>query len=129
MRIKITPIIKINTAEIAAKISRAAKESLAPVSAQVLKDSNNYAPKRQGTLIENSVTNTFSDKNISEIRWTVPYASYVYKGLSKKGRPLRYSKYPNQNAGKEWCKRAKAIHLKEWHKMAEDIIKNRYGGK
>lgn len=128
MRIKITPIIKINTAEIAAKISRAAKESLAPVSAQVLKDSNNYAPRREGNLIGDSVVNAFSEK-ISEIKWTVPYASYVYKGISKKGRPLKYYKLRNPNAGKEWCKRAKAIHLKEWHKRAEDIIKNRYGGK
>ena len=128
MRIKITPIIKINTAEIAAKISQAAKESLAPVSTQILEDSNMYVPRRLDGLKDSSVINAFSEKT-SEIKWTVPYASYVYKGLSKKGRPLKYYKLRNPNAGKEWCKRAKAIHLKEWHKMAEDIIKNRYGGK
>ena len=129
MRITITPIVKINTADIVKKIHEAAKESVSAVSTQILKDSNYYAPRRGDGLVDSSIIAANATEAFSEIKWTVPYASYVYKGISKKGKPLKYSKWPNTKAQKEWCKKAKSVHLKDWNEMVEDIMKRRFGEK
>lgn len=129
MRITITPIVKINTADIAKKIHEAAKESVSAVSTQILKDSNYYAPRRGDGLVDSSIIAANATEAFSEIKWDVPYASYVYKGLSKKGKPLKYNKERNPNAQKEWCKKAKSVHLKDWNEMVENIMKRRFGEK
>lgn len=129
MRITITPIVKINTADIAKKIHEAAKESAYELSSDIVRDCNDYVPQCKGGLKESSIIAANATEAFSEIKWTVPYASYVYKGISKKGKPLKYSKWPNTKAQKEWCKKAKSVHLKEWHEMAENIMKRRFGEK
>lgn len=102
---------------------------MSAVSTQILKDSNYYAPRRGDGLVDSSIIAANATEAFSEIKWDVPYASYVYKGLSKKGKPLKYNKERNPNAQKEWCKKAKSVHLKDWNEMVEDIMKRRFGEK
>ena len=127
MSITIRPRININTAGVSLKINRAVQNALLIIANDIRKDCNRYAPHRRGTLISQSNVMAYADSSsTAKIRWGVPYASYVYKGISKSGKPLRYTKYPNANAQAKWCEKAKREHLSEWQKAAEKAIKDKY---
>lgn len=118
MSLQIKPEIGINTAGIAMKIRKAAEMSLPSVCDQMLKDTKQYVPRREGNLggtLEQSASTEYYLGAKAEIRWSTVYANYVYKGISKRGKPLRYNKHPNAKAGAEWCKRAKEAHLSKWN--------------
>ncbi len=134
MKIKITPQININTDVIRKRIMDAVDSSLYTVATQVLKDSNNYAPERSGTLVGLSQTDSQlkptitvdKERHTATIKWKVPYASYVYKGLSKNGKPLKYAREKKPQAGSKWAHRAKSLHLMEWSKMMDKFSKDNY---
>lgn len=119
MSMQIKPEIKIDTAGIAMKIRKAAEKALPTVTDQILKDTKQYVPRREGnlggTLERSASTPYYLSPTKAELRWSTVYANYVYKGVSKHGRPLRYNKHPNKYAGAEWCKRAKELHLSDWN--------------
>lgn len=139
MRINISVENHIDTEGIKTKIMDAVNKSLPNIATEVLKDCNEYAPERYGGLTGKSITDEAckpiidvnEENHTATIKWRVPYASYVYKGISRKGKPLKYSKWPNTKAQKEWCKKAKTVRLMEWSKMMEKFTKDNYnnGGK
>ena len=51
------------------------------------------------------------------------YASYVWNGVSKNGKPLNYQK-KNPLAGKEWVLRAMADHLEDVCRIVEKELRN-----
>lgn len=126
MPVVLKPVVKFDTAGVAMRIRKSVNEALPEVTEQIAKDCNDYAPKRLGNLIGIENINTEVSGLTSSITWTVPYASYVYKGLSKRGKPLKYSKDKNPKAQKEWCKKAKSLKLDKWQDMINDAIKEHW---
>lgn len=126
MPITIKPVVSIDTAGIAMRMRKAVNEALPKVTEDIVKDCNDYAPQRLDVLIDTANINTEVSRLTSSITWTVPYSGYVYKGLSRRGKPLKYSKVKNPNAQKEWCKKAKSLKLTKWEKMINDAIKEHW---
>ena len=122
MSMRITPEIKIDTAGIAMKIRKAAEGSLPAVRDQILNDTSQYVPYRSGVLDESPGPPIYLGTK-TEIRWSTIYANYVYKGISKRGKPLKYNKDPHAKAGAEWCKRAKELHLSRWNSVLNQEIR------
>lgn len=125
MSLQIKPEIKIDTAGIAMKIRKAAERSLPTVTDQILKDTTQYVPRRGGDL-ERSSENPYYLGTKAEITWSTIYANYVYKGVSKRGKPLKYNKNPHRFAGAEWCKRAKELHLSDWNSVLNQEMRKRF---
>lgn len=128
MSVRITPVITVNSAGVAMKIRTAAKSALAEITDDVRKDCNYYAPHRLGTLISQSNIEANSGDLEKRLHWGVPYASYVYKGVSKRGRSLKYSKVKNVNAGSRWCERAKEAFGADWQRKFDRKVKEKYNG-
>lgn len=122
MPVKFDVKVNFDIGAVKADILKAADQAIPEVATQVLKDSNDYAPFRQGNLIGESKTNQdtipivqpIPEEQRATVAWRVPYAAYVYKGKSKRGNDLTYSKNPNPKAGKEWFKAAKELKLADW---------------
>ena len=125
MSLQIKPEIKIDTAGIAMKIRKAAERSLPTVTDQILNDTTQYVPRRGGDL-ERSSENPYYLGTKAEITWSTIYANYVYKGVSKRGKPLKYNKNPHRFAGAEWCKRAKELHLSRWNSVLNQEMRRRF---
>ncbi|MCM1336023.1 MAG: minor capsid protein [Bacteroides sp.] len=116
---------------IEADILKAADEAIPTVANEVLADSNKYAPVRQKILVgktvidqeETPIVQPIPGEQRATVAWRVPYAAYMYKGKSKKGKDLTYSKDPNPYAGKEWFAKAKENKFPDWKKAFEKLLK------
>src|SRR5690554_6475695 len=108
--------IKIELDKIPGKIEKAVSKGQMVLDTQVLKDSNNYAPRDTGNLINSSIrlTNPGSGK----VMWDGPYARRLYYNPQ-----YNFSKDKNPNAGGLWFERAKSRHVKEWEKVVERTTK------
>lgn len=126
MSIVIRPQININAAGVTMKINKAARDAVPGIADDIRKDCNKYAPQRYGNLISHSNTVAYSGEPKADIKWGVIYANYVYKGISRSGRPLKYSTYPNINARAKWAAYAKRMHLVQWRDMLEARMKAKY---
>lgn len=80
---------------------------------QVLKDSNFFIPKDQGTLEASGITASGG----KEVTWNTPYAKAQYHGLPNKSKDL------NPNASMKWFERAKALWLKRWVMIAKAVFR------
>lgn len=128
--------VKVNfdVGAVRADILKAADKAIPEVADQVLKDSNDYAPVRNKVLIGKSKTDQdlfpivqpIPDEQRAEVAWRVPYAAYVYKGKSKKGKDLTYSKDTNPQAQKEWFLEAKKSKIEEWKEALEKEMKGSF---
>ncbi len=120
-----------DTKSTAVRITNAVKAAMPELVEQVRKDCNFYAPQRTGVLIAKSNIDTDSTGKCYKIIWDaknksdVSYADYVFKGVSKKGKKLKYSKYPNANAQSHWTHKAKSVKLMDWKLMAEKLLKEK----
>ena len=68
-----------------------------------------YVPFDTGALAETSVLEggAINKRNVHDnyIVYNQPYARYVYYGISRSGKPMKYHKDKHLLAGKEWDKR------------------------
>lgn len=71
------------------------------VTEEVLKRIGKYMPRRTGEL-EDAKTDIASP---TRILTRGPYARYVFFGVSRSGKPLRYTKTGNPLAGPHWDRR------------------------
>lgn len=133
MPVKFNVKINFDVGAVKADILKAADEAIPEVATQVLKDSNDLAPLREGNLIGESKINQdtipivqpIPEEQRATVAWRVPYAAYVYKGKSKRGKDLTYSKDLHPKAQKEWFKTAKKIHLPDWIVKFKEELKGR----
>ena len=130
MSIKITPTVNIDVNAISNRIKKAVRTSMPQIAEDIMKDCNQYAPDRSGVLrgtTQNELNPHIEcEDNHAKITWGTPYASYVYKGLSKSGKPLKYTKDRNQEAQSHWVEKAQEMHGAEWEKQAEKAIKKNF---
>ena len=68
--------------------------------ANVLRRIQRYMPYRSGATIKLTIAQT--DIRVPEIVTQAPHAVYIYKGLSRSGNPLNYTRTKNPMAGPYW---------------------------
>lgn len=89
---------------------------------EVVKDSNYYAPQDTTELIRSAIRYVASNPTGNKVVWDTPYAMYQYKGLSKSGKPLKYSKDVNPNARSHWFEAARKVSKAKWTKGVASIM-------
>ena len=101
--------VKVDKGDLSSKLSEGnIDRGLYALTNQAHADMNNYVPKRQGHLRQDS----FADKN--RITYKVPYARPQFRGFVGKGYPIRH--YTTPGTGKRWDLKAKGNHMTEWRK-------------
>ena len=90
--------------------------ALAPLSEQILTDSNYFARQETGNLIASS--QTASRPKDGKLIWRTPYAKKVYYT----GNP---SKNVNPHASLQWVEVARKTYGTDWQKLAQ----KKYDGK
>ena len=93
------------------------------------KKMDKYVPFDEGTLAETVIIDGQPTRNVTEntITYEMPYARYVYYGVSKNGKPLNYHTDKHQLAGKYWDKRMVSAEMQDVVKEVQNYV-NR-GGK
>ena len=79
--------------------------------ANVLRRIQRYMPFRTGATIKLTIAQT--DIRVPEIVTQVPHAVYIYKGLSRSGNPLNYTRTKNPMAGPYWDETLVAFRSEE----------------
>lgn len=97
------------------KLEAMHKNGQRALDAQVLKDSNYYAPMDQGDLIQSGIR--FTNPGSGMIMWQTPYARRLYYNPQ-----YNFSKDKNPNAGGLWFEIAKSRHVKEWEKIVKQSL-------
>lgn len=102
---------------------------------RVLRDSNAFAPEKEGDLVRSGITHTVPGRG--EVVWNTPYAHYQYEGRvmvgrrsrsawAKKHEPKDYTenrlKYNKKEARAKWFEEAKKKYLNEWKKGIEEDL-------
>lgn len=106
----------------AAAIRAAANDGLTVVGNQALKDTTQYVPVDQGTLQSSGLTRSSkAAENMKfELRWSTPYAQYLWHGDVMHGNPTQRTYGPEKIsftsalAREEWAKYAQEVHGENW---------------
>lgn len=129
------PSIKVNisfdTPQAVAKIKAAADEALTITGKQAIEDIRPYVPVDQNTLERSADSN--SDKEACngefDIRYSTPYAQYLWHGDVMHGNPAKRTYGPeklsftNAMAREEWAKYAAEIYDSDWQKVYEAALR------
>ncbi|MRG87003.1 minor capsid protein [Salinibacillus xinjiangensis] len=110
--------VKVDLGDIQGKVSKAVGFGQFALDEQVLKDSNFYIPKNEGTLEESGVIHSQPLRGKGEVVWNTPYARRLYYNPQ-----YDFSKDKNPEARGLWFEHAKSQHLKEWLEVADDATK------
>ena len=106
--------IQIDPNKVGLKVQGAWKESLLPLSAQILQDCNQYVKVDQHTLESSSYA--ASDLNNGKLVWDTPYAKRQYWEIKTSLTPGRKWK---------WCETAKRKFKSDWQKLAEKLLRSK----
>ncbi|MBR2209896.1 MAG: hypothetical protein IJ896_00245 [Fibrobacter sp.] len=106
--------IQIDPNKVGAKVMGAWKESLLPLSSQILEDCNQYVKVDQHTMESSSYA--ASDLNNGKLVWDTPYAKRQYWEIRRAIVPGRTWK---------WCETAKRKHKADWQKLAERLLRSK----
>ncbi|MET3504943.1 minor capsid protein [Halalkalibacter oceani] len=109
--------VRVDTSKIQPKLASATKRARFLVAQQVLKDSNRFAPRDIGNLIDSSVRASNLDEGL--VAWDTPYARKLYFGVR-----MNFSRDKNPSAGPMWYERARAAHLPEWVNVAKNAMRD-----
>ena len=130
---KINTRITFDTKKAKVLIKGASDHALTAMGYQALQDSGQYVPKDQGILENSGLTN--SDKEAIDgkfyLRWSTPYAQYLWHGDVMYGRPDSRTYGPEKLtftsalAREEWAKYAKEVHGEAWKKVYQAELKRR----
>lgn len=104
--------ININQNELQSKINQRLNKAQFALDEQVIKDSNYYAPFREGYLTKSAVLHSKPGKGY--ITWNEPYARKLYYNPQ-----YNFSKDTNPQAGGLWFERAKAQHGADWARITQ----------
>lgn len=109
--------VRFNISErnIQVKIDNIWDSGLEELSAIILKDCNRYCKEQTGMLIMSSYIH--SDLKQGKLVWQTPYAARQYYAI-----PTAYTNV-NANASWRWCDVAKSLHLADWGRQAQAIMR------
>lgn len=111
MSVKIT----INENQIKATIDNKWESGLEMLSSQILKDCNLYCKEDTGMLIMSSWVH--SDLKKGRLVWNTPYAARQYYEIRTAYTDV------NANATWRWCEVAKRLHMADWGRQAQAIMR------
>ena len=106
--------IQIDPNKVGLKVQGAWKESLLPLSSQILGDCNQYVKADQHTMEASSYA--ASDLRAGKLVWDTPYAKRQYWAIKTSLTPGRTWK---------WCETAKRKHKADWQKLAEKLLRSK----
>lgn len=130
---KISTRITFNKPAAVALIKAASNAALTDMGNQALEDIKQHVPKDQGTLQRSGLSN--SDKKAVEgkftMRWSTPYAQYLWNGDVMYGSPTARTYGPEKLsftsalAREEWAIYAKEVYGEDWKKVYQASMKRR----
>jgi hypothetical protein len=106
--------IQIDPNKVGLKVQGAWKESLLPLSSQILGDCNQYVKVDQHGLESSSYA--ASKLNEGKLVWDTPYAKRQYWEIRTSLTPGRTWK---------WCETAKRKFKSDWQKLAERLLRSK----
>ena len=128
---KINTRITFNKPAAVALIKAASNASLTDMGNQALEDIKQHVPKDQGTLQGSGISS--SDKKAIEgkfvMRWSTPYAQYLWNGDVMYGSPTSRTYGPEKLtftsalAREEWAKYAREVYGEDWKKVYQASMK------
>ena len=101
--------VTFNTPKVSARIKRDLVPVQKALDIQVLKDSNYFCPEKDGDLKTSGLQ---SVPGSGIVEWNKPYANKQYNDFKNK------SLDKNPSARMKWFEAAKALHKKDWEKLA-----------
>lgn len=117
--------------QVVASIKAASNYGVEMMAAQALKDTSQYVPEDQTTL--KSSASSSSDQKAEDgeltLRWSTPYAQYLWHGDVMHGNPNSRTYGPEKlefteaMAREEWAKYAQKVHGEMWKKVYEAAFK------
>jgi hypothetical protein len=106
--------IQIDPNKVGLKVRGAWKESLLPLSAQILGDCNQYVKIDSKDMMLSS--GDASKLHEGKLVWDTPYAKRQYWEIKTSLTPGRTWK---------WCETAKRKHKEDWQKLAEKLLRSK----
>lgn len=114
-----------------AVIKAASDKALSIMGVQALGDIKAFVPKDQGTLKDSGISS--SDQKAVDgkmvLRWSTPYAQYLWHGDVMFGDPTNRTygpkkiKFTDALAREEWAKYAQEIYGEEWRQVYQAALK------
>lgn len=116
-----------HTPQVVANIKAASDYGVTMMADQALKDISQYVPKDQITLEGSGISSSDqkAEDGILTLRWSTPYAQYLWHGDVMHGNPASRTygpeklKFTEAMAREEWAKYAQKVHGDRWEKVYE----------
>lgn len=128
---KINTRVTFDKAAAIARIKAASNVGLTALGNQALQDATRHTPEDQGTLKNSGLSN--SDKSAKDgvyvMRWSTPYAKYLWHGDVMYGNPANRTYGPGKLsftsalAHAEWAKYAREVYGEEWKKVYQEAMR------
>ena len=117
------------------RIRAVANDALTVMGNQALKDVTQYVPMDQGTLQGSGLSRSSkaAESMKFDLRWSTPYAQYLWYGDVMHGNPTNRTYGPDKIsftsalAREEWAKYAKEVHGENWKKIYQAALKEGLG--
>lgn len=132
---KISTRVTFDKKAAAVRIRAVANDALTVMGNQALKDVTQYVPMDQGTLQSSGLSRSSkAAENMKfDLRWSTPYAQYLWHGDVMHGNPTNRTYGPDKIsftgalAREEWAKYAKEVHGENWKKIYQAALKEGLG--
>lgn len=132
---KISTRVTFDKKAAAVRIRAVANDALTFMGNQALKDVTQYVPMDQGTLQSSGLSRSSkaAESMKFDLRWSTPYAQYLWHGDVMHGNPTNRTYGPDKIsftsalAREEWAKYAKEVHGENWKKIYQAALKEGLG--
>lgn len=133
---KISTRVTFDKKRAAGLIKAASNNALTVMGIQALQDTSQHVPHDQGTL-ENSGISSSDRKAVDgkfTMRWSTPYAQYLWHGDVMYGNPTSRTYGPEKLtftsalAREEWAKYAHEVYGAEWRKVYQAAFRKELRG-
>lgn len=128
---KISTRVTFDKKRSAALVKAASNNALTVMGMRALQDTSPHVPNDQGTL-ENSGISSNDRRAVDgkfSMRWTTPYAQYLWHGDVMYGNPTSRTygpekiKFTNALAREEWAKYAHEVYGAEWRQVYQAALR------
>lgn len=132
---KISTRVTFDKKAAAVRIRAVVNDALTVMGNQALKDVTQYVPMDQGTLQSSGLSRSSkaAESMKFDLRWSTPYAQYLWHGNVMHGDPTNRTYGPDKIsftsalAREEWAKYAKEVHGENWKKIYQAALKEGLG--
>lgn len=128
---KISTRVTFDKKRAAALVKAASNNALTVMGVQALQDTSQHVPHDQGTLENSGISS--SDRRAVDgkfsMRWSTPYAQYLWHGDVMYGNPTNRTYGPKKIsftsalAREEWAKYAHEVYGAEWRQVYQAALR------